>query len=362
MGRSVDYLIVGQGLAGSLLGWELIHRGARICIVDTQTEHAAYPVAAGILNPVTGKRIVKSWNVDAYLPLARDTYQTLEKAFGQPYFTPQQLIRIFQDPEEIQLWEERKADPEYADWLGDRFECGHFGEHQEDPFGSFEIHQAGWLAVADLVEQLRRHFLSRDMLVDSKFAYGDLELANGDTGLRWNGVSAQKVIFCEGYKGAENPWFAWLDFRLSKGEVLDIKTDYALPDYIINRGKWVLPTGPYSARVGATYGWSGLESGPSITGMAEIMKALRSLSGSRYPVTGHRAGIRPGTNDSKPYLGLHPLDSRLGILNGLGSKGSLLGPAMAHALSNFLVNGEALDEEIRIDRRLRFLDAPLELP
>lgn len=363
MSEDLDILIVGHGLAGSLLAWELVHRGVRTRVVDTVGENSASPVAAGILNPITGKRITLSWRVGEYLPVCQTCYQTLDKAFGIPFFTPKPLVRLFKDEEEIALYEERCKDPELAPWLGERMPPGYLGEGGLDPFGSFTIKNAGWLAVARLVETLRGYFRKRDMLIEDEFHHEDLVIPDHpESRLEWKAYRAGTVVFCEGFRGQDNPWFSWLDYRLSKGEVIDVKTEIQLPDYILNRGKWILPTGDKTARVGATYSWDSLDSGPSLTGMAEIMREIKGISRSRLPVIGHRSGIRPGTNDSKPYLGRHPLEPRLAIFNGLGSKGSIYAPPLSQQLADHLVKEKEIDPEVDIRRRLKFLDGPLTLP
>lgn len=362
MSAPLDVLIVGQGLAGSLLGWELLHLGAKIQVVDGRLEHAAFPVAAGILNPVTGKRIVKTWEVDRLLPPAKQTYRTLGKAFGEPFFEEKEILRLFKSEAEQQLWEEKRGDPDYADWLGERFSPGQFGDLIHDPYGSFVIRGGGWLAVKPLVETLKRYFEKRHCFIRDTFHYADLVLEENSNTVRWKDYQARCIVFCEGFRGEENPWFQWLDYRLSKGEVLDLETDTGFPDYILNKGKWVLPLGDGKARVGATYSWDSMKSGPSITGMAELVKEIREFNQGTFPVNAHRSGIRPGTNDSKPYLGRHPLDKRLAILNGFGSKGSLYGPVAAQELARSLVRDEEISPDWDIERRLKFLEQPLQLP
>lgn len=362
MSEPLDYLIIGQGLAGSLLGWELLHLGARVHLVEAKLPNSAHPVAAGILNPVTGKRIVKSWNIDELLPTAKETYRTLEKAFGEAFFEERGILRIFRDREEKTLWETRKADPEYAQWLGDAFDPGAFGEELQDPHGSFEIRGGGWLSVSELVVKLAEYFERREVLIRVPFRYEELDLESDPECCRWKDYSARVVIFCEGFRATRNPWFNWLDYRLSKGEVLDVDQCLAVTDYILNKGKWILPTGPKRARVGATYSWDSLESGPSLTGMMELVKDLKTLNAGKFPVSSHRAGIRPGTNDSLPYVGRHPLEPRLAILNGFGSKGSIYGPATAQDLASHLQRDSEIREDWDIRRRLKFLDQPLELP
>ncbi|HYD83061.1 MAG TPA: hypothetical protein VEA63_03390, partial [Opitutus sp.] len=73
-----NLLIVGQGLAGTLLAWELERAGLTFEIADEGHGRAASRVAAGIINPITGQRLVKSWRVDALLPVARATFRAIE--------------------------------------------------------------------------------------------------------------------------------------------------------------------------------------------------------------------------------------------------------------------------------------------
>lgn len=62
------FLIVGQGIAGSVLAWTLLQRGAKVQLADPKLRSSSSRVAAGIINPVTGKRFVKSWNFDLFYP------------------------------------------------------------------------------------------------------------------------------------------------------------------------------------------------------------------------------------------------------------------------------------------------------
>jgi glycine/D-amino acid oxidase-like deaminating enzyme len=64
MPQQVDYLIIGQGLAGSLLSWELLQHGCSIHLIDNQQENASQ-IAAGLINPVTGMRLVKNNHIIA---------------------------------------------------------------------------------------------------------------------------------------------------------------------------------------------------------------------------------------------------------------------------------------------------------
>ena len=99
MVKHVDYLIIGQGLAGSLLSWELIKQGCSIHLIDNQQENASQ-VAAGVINPVTGMRLVKSNDIDTLLPCARQTYQELSQFFQQDFYIEKSMQRIIRSDKE----------------------------------------------------------------------------------------------------------------------------------------------------------------------------------------------------------------------------------------------------------------------
>ena len=70
----------------------------------------------------------------------------------------------------------------------------------------------------------------------------------------------------------------------------------------------------------------------------------------KYEVLEHFAGVRPTVKDRRPLVGLHPNHPNMYILNGLGTRGVMLGPFLAHQLFNYIENNIPLDEEINIDR------------
>jgi glycine/D-amino acid oxidase-like deaminating enzyme len=75
----VDYLVIGQGISGSLLSRNLLMAGKSVMVIDEANAASASRVAGGIVNPVTGKRLVRSWMIEKLLPFALDTYRAIEK-------------------------------------------------------------------------------------------------------------------------------------------------------------------------------------------------------------------------------------------------------------------------------------------
>ena len=86
--REVDYIIVGLGIAGSLLSHKLISKGHSIVVFDDDNPNSASKVSSGIINPITGRRLVKSWMYEDLREVFTKTYSALEKYYGVDIIEP----------------------------------------------------------------------------------------------------------------------------------------------------------------------------------------------------------------------------------------------------------------------------------
>ena len=75
----LDYIIVGQGLAGSLLCYQMIKRGRKVRVYDDLPQPKSSVVAAGIYNPFTGRKMVKTWMADQLFTYLGGFYRKLEE-------------------------------------------------------------------------------------------------------------------------------------------------------------------------------------------------------------------------------------------------------------------------------------------
>ncbi|MCH2155084.1 MAG: FAD-binding oxidoreductase [Opitutales bacterium] len=332
--------IIGSGLAGIHLAWALHMRGVHFELIGQDRAYPAWQASAGIINPVTGKRVVKSWNIDALLPFAQKRYAEVGQKIGVPsHYHNIPLKRFFRpNSDEIERLNDRLSDPDYTAYLSSK-NCDELG---------FKINQAAWVDVSTFVEESRAYFLAKGLFFDDFMEYSSIE--------RWQAKSERLAIFCEGAQGTENPWFHWLDYRISRGDVVDFKTKAKLPSLLINKEKWMLPLGPNVGRMGSTYTWDNLLAPPDSRRPDELFQSLNSSipALNEAEVTTHRVGIRPGTNDSRPYVGEHPRQPGIFILNGFGSKGASQSPWCAEALVNHMLDWAAIPQDIDVQRRVKF--------
>ncbi len=323
-----DILIVGQGLAGTLLAWEFERAGISFAITDAENSPtAASRVAAGIVNPITGRRLVKSWRIDALLPAARTVSRELEAALGVTVWREMRVRRIFQDERERRVCVEKTA----------RGELTPFGGAADD--AGFWIEGAARVDVPALLDAAGARWRAQGRWRAGPVDF-TTELARQDL-----------VVDCRGVAGARDPQWSAVPWEFSKGETLALTVDGLASDVIFNRGHWLLPVAPGVAWVGATHEPGVLDATPTAAARASLESSARALLGERtFEVTGQFAGVRVNLPDKRPVAGRHPSIARLGVLNGLGAKGVLLAPALARQWVNHLTEGVPFDAEVDVAR------------
>ncbi|RMF22060.1 MAG: FAD-binding oxidoreductase, partial [Bacteroidetes bacterium] len=317
---SVDFLIVGQGLAGSLLAWNLEKAGATVCLLDEGSPRAASRVAAGIVNPLTGRRLAKSWRIDELLPFAKTTYDELADLLRAPLFHSMPIVRAAATPKEANDWMGRAADPAYATYLKAPSQANRWEPVLRPAPLYVEIRGGGRVEMGRLVESLRDHWQKEKCWMQGRMDFGKLHLEGG--GIRYEELRAGAVVFCEGAVGRANPHFSWLPFAGVKGEVLLVRMAGFPESAIVKQGLFIVPLGGGVFWVGAGYEHQFEDAEPTAAERRRLEEQLRQIVKLPFEVVSHRAAVRPTTRDRRPFLGRHPVHPELVIFNGLGTKGA----------------------------------------
>jgi glycine oxidase len=342
-----DYIIVGQGIAGTLLSYFLLQRQKKVLVMNKVIESSSSRVAAGIFNPVTGKKMQKTWRADDIFPFLHQTYLDLEKLLHTRFFYPVNIYRPFLNNTEKNEWMGLSSDEGFYQYIENIYDQSEYGQYIYDKFGGLELKMSGYVDVKTLLDQYAQFLRSSGCYLESVFIEEDLNIE--DEYVEYQGNRARKMIFCEGPQAHDNYLFRWLPFGLVKGEVLQVKCEQE-PPLIFNRGIFVLPTHDGTCKVGATYEWNDLSSVPTQKGLETLKGKLKELYRLPFEVVGHEAGVRPSAKDRRPFLGLHPKYKTIGIFNGLGTKGISLAPFFAKHFCDFLENDTDLDSEVNINR------------
>ncbi len=344
----VDYLIVGQGLAGSVVALTLLKKGCSIRVIDNQTDQiSSSMVAAGIFNPITGKEMKKTWMADTLFPKLHSFYQEQERLLGARFFYPMEIYRPFLSVQEQNDWIAKSALPGYNQYIRNISSTSRYGAFVYDAFGGIELRQSGYLDVKGFLKSTKAYLEQHQMFEDGVFDESVLTLQAD--GIRYENIAARKVIYCNGRAAMNSAYFSWLPFRPVKGEIL--LAEFASPlDRIYNRGVFMVPNPDGLSRIGATYDWRNLNNEPGEAGRKELLEKLNKLTPMSFEIKGQIAGVRPATKDRKPFIGVHPRHKPLCIFNGLGTKGVSLAPYFAENFIDFLERKVELAPEVNIFR------------
>ena len=345
----VDFLIIGQGLAGSLLAHFLETQGASIYVIDPDGAGSASRRAAGLINPVTGRYFVKSWRVDELIPFARETYRALEQQLGGSFFHDRCILRALGSAKEENDWLARAGDPGYQAYMGDHARSENFQTLLYPTLAYGQTLQSAQLNVAIFLDFFQKQLTRKNRLSKNNFHYVNLKI--NDTGVVYQEIEAKGLIFCEGFGAIHNPFFNYLPFRGDKGEALIVKIPGVNFEQIVKQNNtFIAPLGNDLYWVGATYAWHFENDIPTEKARLELLERLDTVLKMPYEVIDHWAAIRPTVKDRRPFLGQHPQFPQLWIFNGLGTKGASLAPFWAHHLSEVIVHGATLDPEVDITR------------
>ena len=348
---SQRYIIVGAGLAGCLIAWRLEQAGQHVTLIGSTQLPGASEVAGGIINPVTGRWMTKSWQFDTCIEQAAQTYCELEKQFGIKLYHPVSFVRFCQNETDVKRIQRRMRNPRYANVLGDYNPVNKAQTTFNDKHGNFQIKQAAHVELSLLLQTLRNHFTQQKQFQDAVFVHDDLKKKHATW--RYHDLEADHIVFCEGTGIRENPWFKQLPLTPVKGETITFECDtLELPQTIYHYGKWLLPVQSNQFRVGATYDDRDLSEAPTETGKEQLLASIRAFLHNQHApkIMQHTAGLRPCTQDFRPFVGSHPADTGIHVFNGLGSKGTLLAPEMVRRFLNYLLKGLPLDNEIDCKR------------
>jgi glycine/D-amino acid oxidase-like deaminating enzyme len=344
---AVDYLIVGQGLAGSVFAALLLERDRSFIVVDDQHRSAASKAAGGIINPITGKRLNRPALIGELIKEAFSTYPRIEQLLGASLFTRRDVLRLFIDDEEQQRWDVKRQLPEYEPYINPT--DPEVPPYLANTHGGFEITVAAQLDIRQLISRLRSVLIQQNRLLETAFQYDQIKISSA--GVDWCDIRAQYLVFCEGYRMSKNPYFNAIQLNPAKGEVLTLKAPEFRDLRIVQRGKWIFRSLSGEILAGTTYSWDRFDETSTSEALMEIRKGIQSFCKFDFEIEDQRAGVRAVTKaDNRPIVGVHPKWPRLAILNGFGSKGALQVPFSARQLLENLERNEYLHPEIAVCR------------
>ena len=344
----VDFIVVGQGLAGSVLALKLIESGYSIKVIDKPELSSCSKVAAGVWNPVVLKHLSKSWMVDELMPAMLKFYRQAEKDFKTKLITERSIVKLFSEQQEIDLWN-KKASNELHGYLDKISNAAvNYTGIKISQFGFSKVLKSGNLDMNAFLKCAQNYLREEKSLLSEKFNYSELKVA--DT-ISYKNINSKKIVFAEGYLIKNNPFFNYVPLKPTKGETITVETEeLGIGMDIITKNSFIMCLQNNIYKFGATYNWDDLNDNPSEKAVKELQNKISKLTNANYKIVNHNAGVRPSVIDRRPVIGRHPKYENLYIFNGMGTKGVMLAPYFAQRLVNFIRFKEPLMEEVNVDR------------
>jgi glycine/D-amino acid oxidase-like deaminating enzyme len=338
-----DYIIIGQGIAGSVLGYMLReHYGKTIRIIDNSHIKSSSTVAAGIFNPITGKRLTKTWMADEIFPFMQYFYKEISQNISSNFIFENRVIKPFDNISELNYWTSVADESQYKNYVNIISSLPTLENQFHIPLGGIESTQSGWMDCKLFLQSMKSYFIDNqcyEQRIISENQY--LELSK---------ECNESVIFCEGHAAIYN--FLWknLPWIPAKGEVVTIESNNLNLQQIISKSVFVCPTSNQNQySLGATYSWNNFDNfSPSSEALNELEQKLKSFSNFHYQVVNQLVGIRPAVKDRRPFLGTHNEFEKMKIFNGFGSKAVSMTPYFAKILCENLISNKPLLPEVNI--------------
>lgn len=323
-------MVIGHGLAGCILAMTLYRKKIQFSQFGATLPGESSMASSGLINPITGRRYVKAWDIDVYIDHALDFFRWSESILGKRFFEPVEIIRFLSNEEARLAWLGRLRDPEYRKYISDKVykELDELGRPYGIVTGGYRLDTPAWIIAV------------RSFLVEKQILAISSAITLPDHADNVQSILATGAIDPIGSHG----------IIANKGEALIVRMpEWKIP-LIMKDEIYVVPLYEDLYWIGSYYQPLPDDPLPSNEGKEKLMNSLKKLHKGPIHILEHLAGVRPTVNDRRPVIGQHPANSNWYLFNGMGTKTTSLGPYWAEQLIRHLQEGVSLPKDVSPDR------------
>ncbi len=354
----VNTIVVGQGLCGTWLSYWLRQAGHSFLLIDEYRPDSASQVASGVINPVTGRSLANTWMAEILLPFAMEAYTAIGAITGINCIHSSEILHCFPSRQMEDAF--KKKLPALPEYLANVEDTNHWHSMLHFHYGLGAIRPALLINLQALLAGWRQLLTNEHLLLAEKFNIDQMKLTAD--GVQYGGIAAERIIFCNGLSAMDYRYFDRLPFSPNKGEALLLEIDALPADRIYKKGISLVPFPYYGKQANDRIFWAGstyenefVVNGPTLGFRTAVEATLKDWLKPSFQIIDHLAAIRPATVERRPFVGMHPWFPRIGLLNGMGTKGCSLAPWFGKQLADHIVDAQPIQPEASLDRFSRLL-------
>lgn len=346
--KQVDAFIVGGGLAGIHLALAMDRKGQIPLVINRPDLHSSSRIAAGIINPITGRRFALTWLYDQLEPVFLEVYRYWENQWDAHFFYPENIFRSVPENKLVNDLDAKLTEPAYEKYCRKMTDA----EIRESNM-LIDFKSPGYVMKGYQVDT--NEFLDQSIAyLESKGMYQEGEFSSSPDQLDLNQFSfeqyhSDRLIWATGASIAHHPHFSWVKMNPNKGEVLHLKTSGDPLKDIIKQSAFFVPLNEEEIWLGSFNTWESQDSQPTEEGW-DYLKSRAQILKQPFSISSHLAAIRPAVEDRRPVIGAHPHNPNIYLFNGFGSKGTSLIPYFAENLVEHMMDGSGIVSEVNIMR------------
>lgn len=343
MKQELDFIIVGQGIAGTILAFELLKRNKKVKVVDEFQANSSSRIALGIYNPLVLKWFTRSWKAEVQLKKLNNFCKDFENEFNVKINHKSNIYKFLETNFSINNWIEKQFSPNREQFMSEHLK---YLDGIKNPFGV--VLQSGWVDIKLMLDSFRAFLKKNKILINESFVFNELKI-NKDY-IKYNNYISKYIVFCEGSSVINNPYFNNLGFKMTKGEIIHFKSTDLKLNKIIHSGIITIPISNDTYYSGATFNWDINSIIPTEIARGEIINKIKKIRNFNYELIDQKVAIRPSVIDRRAIIGSHHKHKNLYLMNGLGSRGMLLSPYLADQLCSSIFDNKKINSEININR------------
>lgn len=326
---TLPVLIVGQGIAGTLLSFELWQKGVPFLVMDLRDPGCASRTSGAVLNPYSGRTLKGIGRRSTMYDIAVRKYEQIGDLLRTQIVRPAPLL-LFGAEEPTVSFHNEAVQKNFTDT------------------GNIQYFEAVALVENDkLIGSWRAFLQNRGLLWE--FAFEEEKIGFEDGNISYDGIPYSKIVLCNGVAAMRSSLFAGLRFTENRGDVLMLQIPDLPEDLVYQKDKLrLLPKGDALFWCGSNYLWAYDNMVPDEVWKNKTLQQLHSWLKAPFELKAHLCAKRPTAAGQIPFIGRHPRHPKIFICNGLGTKGFSAGPMWIEDLieASLLANKPSLYQQV----------------